>query len=405
MSRRLSKCLILAVCLLTAQAQADGGISSLGGLLVAFLIMIGMGGLVLLSFMIPSVWSATRSEDTSKWTITALVLGSVYVPVSLFFYFAAQHETLAKFPGFIAAVVLALLCSFFLRHHKWSRIIVLASVGIVTAVLLVVPAQFWKGNTFDLVGIIFVDNSEGLQTMDWSDDRDSKRQLLHMSDGRDILQFDHDTETNDIGEPFGELPGVLVGLQKVDAKRGGVWFEITHYVVDPRYKPERQYAWNQPRYTAFTQTIPMYRQRGKKSIGVLLEESAEIDFKAILLHILARSGTRSVKSGLINTGRIDVNEQSFIDQAFENIYGEAYRFLLAQGLDVNATSSNGESLLHRVAEVGDVRLMQKLKQNGASVTAENAQGLTPLQYFLEQHSHRPIMMRPFRAAFPEAAPR
>lgn len=399
-----SKYLIVAMCLVAAQAQADGGISSLGGLLAAVLILIGVGGLVLVSLLIPAVWSATRNDHTSKWTIAALILGGLYVPFSLFFYVAAQQETLAKFPGFLAAVVLALVCAFLLRHYKWLRIAALASLGIVSAVLLVVPAQFWKGNAFDLVEVIFVDNSEGLQAMDWSDDRDSKRQLLHMSDGRDILQFQYNAETNAIGELFGELPGVLVKLQELDADRGGEWFEVTHYVVDSRHKPERQYAWMQPRHSLFTRTIALYRQRGQKSTGVLLDASAEIDFKGILLHMLARSGTHSLKSSLINVGRIDINEQSFIDEAFENSFGEAYRFLFAQGLDVNATNSNGESLLHRAAEVGDVWLMQVLKRNGGSLTAENAQGLTPLQVFFERHSHRPIVMRPFRAAFPEAVP-
>lgn len=405
MFRRWSKYLIIAVCLVAARAQADGGISSLGALLAAFLMMIGVGGLVVVSLLLPVVRSAIRNDHTGKWTVAVLTLGVLYVPVSLFFYFAAQQETLAKFPGFIAAVAFALLCAFFLRHHKRSRIIVLTTLGIVTAVLLVVPAQFWKGNAFDLVEITFVDNSDGLQTMDWSDGRDSKRQLLHMSDGREILQFEQDIKSDDIGEPFSELPGVLVDLQKVDFERGGSWFEVTHYVVDRRYKQERQYAWNQPRYSLFTHTIPMFRQRGRNSMGVVLDANAEVDFKAILLHVLARSDTRSLKSALIEAGSIDVNEQSLIDVAFKNEYAEAYRFLFSQGLDANATSSDGESLLHRAAEAGDVRLMQALKKNGASVTAENAQGLTALQYFVERHSHRPIVMRTFRAAFPEAVAR
>jgi len=62
----------------------------------------------------------------------------------------------------------------------------------------------------------------------------------------------------------------------------------------------------------------MYRPYGDGSIGVLLNASAGIDFRTILLRILARSGTRSLKSELVKAGGINVSEQTFVDEAFEN---------------------------------------------------------------------------------------
>lgn len=149
----------------------------------------------------------------------------------------------------------------------------------------------------------------------------------------------------------------------------------------------------------------MYTLNGNQSIGVVLDASAEVDFRAILLRVLGRSGTRSLKSELIKAGGIDVNEQIFIDEAFENKYVETYKFLLEQGIDVNATTSDGESMLHRVAETGNPALMKYMVRRGASLQVVNGQGLTPLQYFRERHGHRPIVMRPFESEFPDATSR
>jgi len=65
-------------------------------------------------------------------------------------------------------------------------------------------------------------------------------------------------------------------------------------------------------------------------------------------------------------------------------------------------SSDGESMLHRVAEFGEASLMKFMVSRGANLQVVNGQGLTPLQYFRERHGHRPIVMRQFESAFPDA---
>ena len=119
MHRHASRYCRHTVCLLAVAtpAYADGGISSLGYLLGGLMMLIGTVGLVVVSFMIPAVWSAIKNNRTNKWTIAALSLGTLYVLFGLFFYHVAMHEEWAKFPGLIAVVALALLCIFFLRLH------------------------------------------------------------------------------------------------------------------------------------------------------------------------------------------------------------------------------------------------------------------------------------------------
>jgi hypothetical protein len=376
-------------------AHADGGIASLGGLLAGLMMLIGIGGIALLSFMIPVVRAAIRHNCTNKWTIAALSLGVLYVLFSLSFYFTAMDEEWAKFPGLVAVVVFALLCIFFLRHHKRLRLAILATTTITTVAMLATPAQFWKGNAFDLLETIYVDNSRGLNALL----EEKNHILLHLADGRNILQFDRSADVREIGEIYSTAPGELVRLDEFDAVRAGQWFEITHYVFDRRYLHARSNIWRQPRYSLFSHTVNMYTPNRNRSIGVLLDADAEIDVRAILLRMLGRSDGRSLKGKLLIVGGIDVNEQTFIDEAFENQYVEAYKFLLTQGIDVNATNSDGESMLHRVAATGDAALMKFMASRGANLQAVNNQGLTPLLYFREKHGHRPAVMRQFRRQF------
>jgi len=173
-----------------APVYADGGISSLSAVLGPLLLGIGTGGLVVVALMVPAVQAGIRKNRADKWVVAALSLGVLYVLCSLFFYFGTMHEEWAKFPGFVAVVAFALLCIFFLRHQKRLRVAVLASIGIVTVAMLATPAQFWKGNAFDLVETIFFDNSQDLEGMLLGKNRDnidSRKTLLQFADGRKIL--------------------------------------------------------------------------------------------------------------------------------------------------------------------------------------------------------------------------
>ncbi len=388
---------------LTGPAFAHGGLGSLGALHAALMIAIGVGGLVVIAFLVPAVRSGTRNDSVGIWAGIGLFIGIVYVFVTLSLVFTSPEFGYTKFPGIVAAVVLALLCTYFLRHRQQWRNVVLTAIGVVTTVLVLVPAGFWKGNPFDLVETVFVDNSAQLEALSWNGDRDSMRQLLPTADGREILQFVRGTGTGDVDELFGDLPGERVMLKPIDTGRTGEWYEVSHYVTDRRFASARNAAWNKPRHRLFTREVEMFRPNGQRSVGVVLDRSADIEFEAMLLGVLSRSGTRDLKRALINAGRINVRKQSFIDEAFKHRYGEAYRFLLSEGLRVSATNSAGESVLHRAADIADVRLMRDLVDRGADPSAENARGMTPFEVFLRKHGDRPIVMRPFREAFPEVS--
>lgn len=387
----------------SASAHAHGGLSSLQGLLILMLLLVGVGGLVVVAFMIPAVRSGIRNGALSKWGIVGFTCGALYVVTGLYFYLLAQEEEWSKFPGLVTVSAIALLLLFFMRHRKRLRTGVLAAIGIMTVALLVTPAQFWKGNTFDLVRTTYVDNSAGMLAPSVVDRANRKRQILHFENGGNILQFERSSETDAIGGLFTSIPGDLVLLEKLETARSGEWFNVSHYEIDPNHVRNEKSPWSEPRYSLFQRSEDMYRLQGRSSIGVRMNKSAQIDYRALLLDVLAWSETRPLKNELVLVGEIDVNEQSFIDEAFEKKLPEAYRFLVTQGIDVDATNSDGESLLHRAADVADVSLMESLVGRGADTTAKNAQGLEPLEYFVARHGHRSIAMRPFRLAFPEAA--
>ncbi|MBT8117291.1 MAG: hypothetical protein KJO66_05625, partial [Gammaproteobacteria bacterium] len=244
-NRSPGACLLLVA----GPACAHGGLSSLGALHAALMMAVGLGGVVLAAFLIAAVRTGIRNDRAGNWAKAGLFLGASYVFVSLSFYLTSPEYEYSKFPGVVGAIVLALLCVFFLRHRKRARALVLATIGIVTAVLVLVPAQFWKGNAFDLVETIFVDNSAGLVVLPWSGDRDSVRQLLLTEDGREILQFGRIADSDDVGELFDQLPGDRVLLERIDTGRAGEWYDVRHYVADPRYEATRSMPWNKPRHS------------------------------------------------------------------------------------------------------------------------------------------------------------
>ena len=109
---------------------------------------------------------------------------------------------------------------------------------------------------------------------------------------------------------------------------------------------------------------------------------------------------RTLKNELIRLGEIDINEQAFIDEAFGRKNSNAYRFLVSAGIDTNAASSDGRTLLHRVAATGDVQLMQYLVRREASLTTADNNGVTPVQVFQKRYANSHQKIDEFRRAFP-----
>jgi len=68
------------------------------------------------------------------------------------------------------------------------------------------------------------------------------------------------------------------------------------------------------------------------------------------------------------------------DQGTEEEAIEAIKFCLAAGLDINATTTAGDTALHTaITGRGSEKIVRFLVENGASLTARNKQGRTPLE--------------------------
>ncbi len=68
------------------------------------------------------------------------------------------------------------------------------------------------------------------------------------------------------------------------------------------------------------------------------------------------------------------------DQGSERDAVEAIKFCMASGLDINATTNNGETALHAAINGrGSEAIVRFLVENGADLTAKNKQGRTPLE--------------------------
>jgi uncharacterized protein len=68
------------------------------------------------------------------------------------------------------------------------------------------------------------------------------------------------------------------------------------------------------------------------------------------------------------------------DQGSERDAIEAIKFCMAAGLDINATTNNGETALHAAINGrGSETIVRFLVENGADLTAKNKQGRTPLE--------------------------
>ena len=386
-----------------AQAEAHGGISALGGLQDGLLGLIGLIGIPVALMMMVAAWFRKKGRR-GGWKIAILiVLSCLYALFTVPLYFGLQSNPWAKFPGAMAAIVIAQLCAYFLADRKRISIAALTFVGAITVVMLAIPAEFWKGNAFDLIETIYIDNSDELQAVTVLNEPEHSRQLLFLADGRKILQFEA-VDAESAEDPFTYAFGQLASLSRIATERAGQWFTVTHYVRRGDYVRARMRYGPPPRHSLFKRTVGMYVPRAQEAIGVLLDEDAGIDHEAMLLRILGWSGAYTLKKELVALGDIDINERSFVDKAFQSRYLAAYDFLADMDIDVHTVDSKGNTILHRVAETGSLPLMKRLVSRGASFDTANHQGVNPAEVFHTRYAKRPDRIRKFRRAFPQATP-
>ena len=391
----------LLILVLSLPAYADGGLSALGGLLDMLLLFVGVIGLPVVALMISIVSSGRNNGHSNTKTTVILVISWLYVVCALLLYVVAQTREFAKFPALVAVSVVALHLIFSIRDRKWLLNAVLAPMGIATVAMLATPAEIWEDNVFDLVESIFVDNTDGLEIHAATRTPDSSCNLLILKDGREFLQFTC-SDSKPPQRVFPLDPDPWVTLREFDTEKAGQWFEVTHYEQSYAYRRARERFYSPPRYSLFQTEVDKYVTVGNQSIVVVLNEDAEIDHRAWILDALEQADDGLLEKALLRIGNLDVNEQSFIDAAFKTRTASAYRGLNNLGVDPHATDHGGSSILHRAAEAGDVQFMQFLVRRGASLTAVDGRGLTPLQLYREKYAERRAKMRELDRAFPQS---
>jgi ankyrin repeat protein len=78
------------------------------------------------------------------------------------------------------------------------------------------------------------------------------------------------------------------------------------------------------------------------------------------------------------------------DQGSEKDAIEAIRLCMTSGLDINATTNNGETALHAaISGRGAESIVRFLVENGADLKAKNKQGRTPLEVAVASRRERP----------------
>ena len=389
---------LIGLFLFAAQAFAHGGIGAMSGLLSALLVFIAVVGLPILAAMIAVLRRRQDGAEAGIKTRVLVIVAVLYVLFALFFYAIAMDSESAKIPGVVVSCLVATLFVYCARERRSLVKPVVTVIGLVTLIMLLVPAGFWKGNAIDLVGTTFVDNSAELGLLHVEEFEGSGRALFRLDDGRRILQFEFAGAAAP-GDLYSYDPAKVVSLRTIDTGRGGQWFDITHYEETRAYQQSRRWGGYPARHILFRRSVDMYREKERHSIGVVVDKHAAIDYRTILLHTLSWSGVAALKELLVDAGNIDVNDPEIINVAFKNTDRETYLVLVRHGLDENAIDSKQRTLLHRVAFAGDVNLMRYLTDQGASLSATDSDGLTPVQVFYERFASQPHKIDEFRTAF------
>ena len=393
-------CQLFFLLTVTSTAYADGGISSLGALLDMLLLFVGAIGLVIVPMVISAIRARRSTGEVSKASRVFLGIAYLYVLFAVPVYFASQTSEFAKFPGFLAAALISLICVFHIQTQKKLLTAVLAVTAVGTATLLATPASFWKGNAFDMIAVNYVDNTNGLEVIRLVRSRDRNCHSLPLPDGRIVVQFTC-TGEKPAQSMFADGPRTFFTLREIDTQRTGQSFEVIHYKETSVFHRSRASYYSPPRYSLFQRDVDKYVTVGIQSDAVLLNEDAEFDSQALLLDALGNPGAQSLGKMLIEVSDLDVNNQSFIDIAFKNTHAQTIRDLYHLGVSSTATDSGDQTFLHRAAEFADVEAMRGLVSRGADLNATDSSGRTPIQLFREKHAKKNSLIRDLEEAFPD----
>jgi len=138
-----------------------------------------------------------------------------------------------------------------------------------------------------------------------------------------------------------------------------------------------------------TPLILSARERGYINvIQVLVERGADINakdkYQSTALDLAAWRGFEDVVNYLLDHDAIiEVDDPYFIESVVANGLGRLFNKIITLGADINITTENGGTLLHRAAEGGSVVIIDNLLGEGLDINQQDRFGMTPLHYASE----------------------
>jgi ankyrin repeat protein len=147
---------------------------------------------------------------------------------------------------------------------------------------------------------------------------------------------------------------------------------------------------NETALMAAVSSAPRIYQNNFDAVTALLDRGAQVNAKSdngTVLHIACRTGNMKLVNLLLDRGAnpalADGKGAPPLNSCAVNMYNSSdipFDRLLVKGVDINATSQDGTTLLSRAVQSGNIKLVDKLLSLGASPNTTDGTGDTPLIY-------------------------
>jgi hypothetical protein len=380
--KKTSLSICLAICMATPTvAHAHGGLGSLIILAYPILILTGLVGVCVAALLVSKILRNTGGVVyfSRGWKIVALL----YIVWAAVLYHSIDTSEIS-FMQLIgaAALINAMLLGVLYLKPRYKR----------TLAVYMLIVSLWGVHWLALYEVTFVDNAAAIDALRITDEGRPGRQLLFLSDGRRVLQVEP-VDLEKRRSDFWFTAADYAALKEMDSERPGKWFEVNQYrEKEPGIFSGRRTG-SAHGFALFEIELPGYELLGTPTAAVVLDGSGIAVSRELLLLVLGEPHSLSITRELLSAGSIDIHSQAFIDAAFESEKVHTYLTLAALGVGSDVADANGNTLLHRLAYIGDPDAMWDFYERSGEADRTNMSGHTPLEVFRIRHGNSRIAMR------------